>query len=625
MPFQQQISTTPSMSDRKPHSTTSVLSVLAPDFLINQHEARLDAFITKLTTALHTPNISPKTIAERTLELVNETTDSTVTGSSKRTLLSSSFQRALLIQLKHSLPDSEQHEQQQSDLHQQSPRLRSFDSALSLINASMHLVSLLQDRNLIDRRLPTQLFEFLFSLHSQRELESKVSEIRKGYEDLAIAARNGLLSEFNAIKLIETCIARDRAGCHPVLSGYLRLMLVTSLPPWHLSCMKRTMMYNQDMEQVDVDVLLKEHQNTTVDVALYRAFWTAQNGMRNPSKAESVEEWRKIAPCMERVISAFKTVPPNPAIFDDDNEIKNNVDDEDMKLTSSAANIAYNNTVVGKNGTTKTDMKRSNIPKNLTSPSILRLQIEDICVRRQVLAQYTIFLHHLETISGYTPTSKDTASIISGIEHCKSLFSPGAEGTRLKKQVYDLMNNDTDGKFKRFVSSILHRERRWIHWKKQTGYNHLNGKKATPATVFKRRKVRSKVGDRVMKSSRLGGGASGWKERQRAWMVPPPAERAQPLLERAQAEIWSRDVLKMELQEDMEDEDVTDDMKRKNDSKYVWRTLRMLCEEDIACLTKVSRSRKGTLDLEALVKDENERAPESANMKIESKVTVDGK
>lgn len=531
-------------------SAASVANLLNPVDFLSQHDARLDVLVSKITSALHSPDSTPDKLASLAYEYSSSAATSV---SSSRDLLSRAFHKAALISLRG------------GHVHNAEARLRAFDTSLILVDST---ISLLQEKR-IEARLPITLLEVTFSFHTQTELANRISTIRRRFEAIR-AAHPEKVAELYIIKSIMSCINRDQSGSNPVLSGYLRLILAASLPVWHPSGMNRRGQYNTS-NIPDYENVLKNEDAPDIDVALYKAFWGAQALVANPSMAESPPQWREAFFSIERVLSAFKAVPPSKEL------------DAFTPLSKD-----------------KTEKMRSRIPKYLTSPSILRLQLGDIRVRRHVLMQYAIFLHHLETVAGFIPSGKDTPTSKIGIEFCKKLFSIGGEGIKLRKQVYDVMNADCDGKYKRFVTSLLQRERRWLHWKKHTTYAHLSAKKVSAPTIFKRRKVRSKISEDGMMEREP---VSDWEARQKAWFVPSPSSRAAPLIERAKTELWSAEVLKMELKEDMEDEEVSEDMKRRNDSKYVWRTLRMLCEEDVACLVNVASQSNGFLDLEALVRE----------------------
>lgn len=589
-----ELTSSPNMSP--PQSSTHHAS-----YVLSKHDDFLDSFVARLSSTLRQPNTNPQKLADCAIDLFHEPALSSTPFKIKQDLLGHVFQKTLLSELKKFRSQFSE----RTDHHKASDpgsdeqlafRLKAFDSVFSLIDASIHLLSLPKYRDIISSRLPPQLVEFLLAMHSQVEIEARVHRIQSCFKEVryVCSQMDDRAYYLYILKAINFCISRDKSGCYPLLSGHLKLMLAAAVPAWHPSCTKRLMAYNEDIEDVDIENLLKEHHQASVDTALYRAFWTAQNAMKNPSKAESPEEWKRIASCMERVIAAFRTVSPiNTAEHED-------IDDDVEMSANSDSKVGVKGE--GKH-LLKSMSKQSLQTESLSSPSILRLQMEDIRVRRQVLVQYAIFLHHLEVVSSQKPTERDSSATLKAIEHCKLLFSPGGSGMRLKKQVFDVMNSDTDGKLKRFVNNLLQRERCWINLKKTTGYSHLTKTKAKASKIFKRRKVGSKpVGksSSSLKNRNDGGGLNGWKTRQRAWMLPSPSEREEILRDRANSELWSKDVLNMELKEDMNDEDVTEDTKRKNDSKYVWRTLRMLCEEDVTCLTRIS-GKKGAIDLEALV------------------------
>lgn len=568
--------------------------------LLAQHDARLDLFVTKLTSALHESTTTPTSLADHALKLAQDASyDSS--DFHRREILTRALNKTLLQEIQRSAGFSEK-------------------GALRLVDASIELAR----RDKILRQVPAHLLEVLFVSHSQKRLVEAIPAIRTRFEALRGTCTSRLSDAAYAIKSITSCMRQDsRASSirndfratNPIFFGHLYLMLDAALPPWHPSCARRQMSYSvtvfdEALAPYDLENAVKgQSSRSTMDIPLYRSFWTAYAAMKNPSLAESPAHWRHISACMDRVLSAFRTVPPIKELDElfsngsAEHKGRESKAEMDTTATESEKQDSKHNKTITVDGQKKQKYK-TRIPKHLTSPSILRLQIEDIKIRRHVLVQYAIFLHHLEVVSQQQSTEKDNAASKAGMDFCKTLFVPGGEGTRLKKSIFDIMSSDDGANFKHYVSGLLQRERHWINWKKNTGYGHLRRTSSVAPSVFKRRKVRSKISKYATESNRSTDNAP-WRMRQSAWVVPPAKERAQPLLERAQAELWSEDVLKMELKEDMDDADVTDSMKRKNDSKYVWRTLRMLCEENLQCITSVAQ-RDGTLDLEALIKTKQE-------------------
>lgn len=538
-----------------------------------QHDARLDVLVVKISSALQTPGQDAESLAKHAITCASSTSSG---AREPRELLSRALRKSTLNVLKGGMARGDAN-----------IRTKAFDASLALIDATIILV---RDK-LVDAVLPLALLEYVFTFHTQTELAERISAIRQRYEAFD-EARPEKLGDVYIIKSVMSCINRDQPGSNPVLSGRLRLMLAASLPVWHPSGMNRRAQFNT-VSPPDYESFLTKVETPGVDVALYKAFWRLQTLMANPSLAESAPQWREAHEAMLRVLVAFETIP---------------ISDENDSVSSP---YQPSTTPPPLPPMKKSSTMDCAIPKYLTAPTILRLQLADINVRRHVLMQYAVFLHHLEVVSSSkpsikeSPTGKETPvskAAKASHEFCKTLFELRGEGEKLRDRVYSVLETDSSGRYKRFLLSLLQRERKWIVWKKQqSGYAHLKRKAITVPETFKRRKIVS--AEAKSRSSRVHG-LPEWQERQRAWKAPPPSEHKEALVERGKAEFWSMDVLKMELQEDKEDEDVTEDMKRKNDSKYLWRTLRMLCDENVSCLMKLADSSNSNLDLEEILQQD---------------------
>lgn len=558
----------------KMEPTLTLPSVINTNDLLAQHDARLDLLVAKITSALQLPNAGADALAKHALDAA---TSPSATPKSTRELLARALRKTALNVLKSGSTRDD------SGLAPNTvARSKAFDTTLALIDATIVLVR----RRQLDAVLTLALLEYVFTFHTQTELADRITSIRLRYEAFR-AAEPEKVADFYMIKSVMSCINRDQPGCNPLLSGHLRLMLAASLPVWHASGMNRRAQINS-ANVPDYHSVLDSPQLPGVDIALYKAFWRAQTLMAEPSMAESAAQWREAHDAMTRVLLAFETIPVS--------------EQADSDLTASP-----------KNGKTTHDLHR--IPKYLTAPTILRLQMSDVQVRRHILMQYAIFLHHLQVMSTHVASSKDTPNSRACSIFCKSLFEPNAEGIKLQERVYSVLEEDCAGKFKRFAWSLLQRERRWITWKKHTGHGHLSVKGAVAPTVFKRRKVQTKSGDAASMARSRMLASRNWTDRQLAWKAPSAPVQREAVIERGRSEFWSMDVLKMELKEDRDDEELTEDIKRKNDSKYLWRTLRMVSEENLDYMVDLADEENDNgLDLDVLIR---ERKEETVSMEVE--------
>lgn len=418
-----------------------------------------------------------------------------------------------------------------------------FLDALAIVDYAIELV---RNRH-IDEELPCKLLEFVFTFCTRGQLSRGVDAIRDRFN--AYRQATSPRTPLYLIKAAMSCINRDQHGSDPVLSGRLRLILAAALPVWHPSGLNRRGQFN-DGNGIDVESEMENANTSDFDAALYKAFWGVQEFMQNPSLAENQEVWSKVRVLIDKILDTFETIniPTDPGIAPE-----------------------------------------SPSPKYMAAPSLLRLQLVDKHVRRHVLIQFVIFLHYLEAVGCTLPSEKDSPAAHKKFAFCNSLFESNGEGSVVKGRVYTLLDRDCAGKFKRFVASLIQRERKWIDWKKRTGYKHLKEPTGEAPRTFKRRRVLSPVPDSSEShtSQRRLDFPEEWVLRQKAWTVPPKSVRMDPLSDLSRLKVSTVQDLKNHLREDKEDSDITDDAKRLNNSKFVWRALRLLCEESIATVLQI--------------------------------------
>ncbi|CDF77546.1 THO complex subunit 1, putative [Chondrus crispus] len=465
-----------------------------------------------------------------------------------------------------------------------------FSNALAIVDCAVVLMR----NGHVEERLPWTLLEFVFSSCTRGQLSSGIGAIRERFDSYRRAATTAITHVY-VIKAAMSCINRDQHGSDPLLSGRLRLILAAALPVWHPSGLNRRG-HVYDGGKIDLGSEMENTKESDFDAALYKAFWGVQEFMQNPSLAENEDVWNTARVAIERILDTFETISTlrNPSVAPE-----------------------------------------SPSPKYMAAPSLLHLQLVDVRARRHVLIQLVIFLHYLEVIGQTAPSEKTTPSAYKKHGFCKSLFESDGKGTIIKGRVYALLDRDCPGKFKRFVVSLLQRERKWIDWKKRTGYKHLNAPRSEAPKEFKRRRVLSPVPDSLApdQSKRRPDGPEEWELRQAAWTVLPKSERIDPLRDPTRLKVSSIQDLKTQLQEDMEDPDITDDLKRIKNPKFVWRSLRLLCEESISTLLQITEplSEHG-VNLERCLAakdvpaaDEETKEAQEVKPDAESKIVVDTK
>jgi THO complex subunit 1 transcription elongation factor len=188
---------------------------------------------------------------------------------------------------------------------------------------------------------------------------------------------------------------------------------------------------------------------TTIDWALYKSFWGVQRYLANPKLVESPAGWEVVYSRITAILTAFETirVQPNPA----------------------------------------PPAPETRWPKYLTSPTLLRLQLSDINLRRSVLIQYAILLHHLELNVAVLSRSPDVRNQENG-KYAAALFastavqrqasqSPASQaapphsgnGDRLAYRVLThlaSLDGDKNGNgLSDFLTTCRAREACWMTWK----------------------------------------------------------------------------------------------------------------------------------------------------------------
>lgn len=538
------------MDGKETNTNRSTSDVFNSKDIFDQHSkfGTCIDYVDKISDVLHAPNVSPHELAKIAISSVP------TSQPHPRDFLSLAFRTAMLNVLQPALTNGD--------------RKVIFSLALKLVDASICMVS----ERAVDTFLPPVLLEFLFVFNTQAELSEQIPAIRQRFEAFHAVAHDGKV--LFMIKAAMSCINRDKPGSNPRLTGYFRLMLAAALPTWHASGLSRRMQFC-DSNAIDYDSIISGQKAHDFDAELYRSFWRAQTVLSNPRLLESPAGWRNLSEAISHVLSAIETLRPETKAADN-------------------TNLMSDTTAVQ-----KPNQEYLTIPKYLTSPSILRLQLEDIRVRRQVLTQYAILLHLLDLGVPILQPSKPHQTALPLTKTFNNLLNQG-DGSLLKSRVLHALDNDS-AKFRRFVTSLLRKERRWVHWKRKLGFNHLSRKGVSASPLFKRRKTKSVIGESEFEWLDY---AKGWKERQSAWKLPLQEERLHVIKERGTEAPWSAEIFMMEVREDMRDTDITDDMKRKNDGKYVWRSLRTLFEEEINGAITVSTQGGSGCDLEALISDE---------------------
>ncbi|KAI0560693.1 THO complex subunit 1 transcription elongation factor [Gracilaria domingensis] len=402
---------------------------------------------------------------------------------------------------------------------------------------ALHVVDIATSLSLkerLDQHAPVTYLHYLFSFITLDDIVANLDAVRKRITALPRTPRRQLYF----IKLFQSAIERDTHGLNAIRSGRLRLMLAESLRAWHPSGMNRRGAYA--IHPIAYDPL----PESNVDAALYNALWGLQKFLQNPSIAETERLWKEAASSLDTVISAFES----------------------------------------------TAVRSDTVPHGVdypTSPNVLNLQLADTHFRRHMLVQYAIFLHHLETTGSLPIGEKDTHAVRQNADFCGKLFGRNGSGEQLKHRVLALLEKDDGNRLKHFVQSLLQREKVWLRWKR-TNYSHLETGVAKSPTVFKKRTVLWHQKDKTT-------GFNNWLQRIKSLETAPEnGDIYAALFDRSP--VPGVKELKQALQEDLDDAELDEGSKRKNDRKFKWRSLRTLMDEDVAVLRRLSESIELNLD-----------------------------
>lgn len=426
-------------------------------------------------------------------------------------------------------------------------------------------------RSSVDGSLCCVLLEYIFTFCSQRELREAITAIRDRLVDMGnsgvrkFAPKLKNCGHFAMLKAGLMCVERDRSGGDSAFSGRLRIMLASALPVWDKSGLNINGAYSVGNvtgfakgSPESEEKVYEEGDGASVDYALHRTFWGLQRFMANPPLAELDPHWTEARTAMESVLAALEVTavskdPPPPSLT--------------MRF-----------------------------PKFLTSPSLIRFQLTDAYLRRHVLTQYLIFLHHLNMIGSglFRATSRDASQ--ERVKFCAELFKSGGEGEALESRVLALLARNDDDKYVPFLSGLLLRERQWVSWKANRcpslGRSALPTRKSTSGPPRRKRiDVREESdmqsGMSIEKARwQTPTGKKDWELRQDAWQIMTSEERLAALKDPERNVTPSVADFEEMLRADKTGES-DEDMKRKNDPKFLWRGVRVLRAQSLSALHAV--------------------------------------
>ena len=171
----------------------------------------------------------------------------------------------------------------------------------------------------------------------------------------------------------------------------------------------------------------------SVEYTLYMRFWDLQRFSSNPSLPfEKIKQWKEFKADVDAILSAFE-------------KFALKTDPGTTGGLSAASSAAYLSTTTVYN------------PKFLTSSRLLRLQLQDPELRRNVLCQILIICDRMLSPEAKMPDAYRTSKAIAATATLEDMCSRALNLLRSTKP---------DGPaFTRGVQHVLERERVWVQWK----------------------------------------------------------------------------------------------------------------------------------------------------------------
>ncbi|PXF47610.1 THO complex subunit 1 [Gracilariopsis chorda] len=393
---------------------------------------------------------------------------------------------------------------------------------------ALHVVDIatkLSIKGRVDQCAPITLMHYAFSFVTIDDIADNLEAIRQRIRAIPRAP----LPQLFFIKLFKSVIERDIYGLHAERSGRLRVMLAESLRTWHPSGMNLRGTYGT--RPVFHSPLPESH----IDSALYNAIWGLQKFLQNPSLAEAESTWKEASVLLSTVLSVFETTPVNRDI--------------------TPPGVEYS-----------------------TSPHILEMQLADAHFRRELLVQYAIFLHHVETTGLLPVSSREKERGNQNAQFLRELFNHNNEGDRLKSRVMALLKRYDGWDLFYFLQSLLQRERVWVRWKKTSNYSNIKTATVSPSSIFKKRTV-------LWHQQHTSSSRKEWLKR----------------IEALEGSSKDDDIFKAvydrgpspglkELKLATHGDGAVEDSESKDGRNFNWRALRTLMDEDVGALKKLSSS-----------------------------------
>lgn len=435
-------------------------------------------------------------------------------------------------------------------------------------------------------------------------------------------------SKMAMLRIANYLLRRLSASHHTVLCGRVMMFLAYAFPLSERSGVNLLGSYNEgnstDFEDESTfddtmrttssdPVAASSTDRHAVNYTLYSRFWELQRFFmsrvdRVGGCASDVKTWTQFTEVANVVLTAFESNPFSQA---------------DLDRESMAARASKRRKTSDAMDTEMEDLDSTNTTsgsffptKYLSSSRLLRLQLTDPTLRRNVLCQFSVLLNSLKQL-------RHTHGIAAPIsESLLKKFEDKSTGlVALEYRVEQLLRNTPpDGeKFVQDVDHILARERNWIQWKqaKCPNFERQPTDESEAQDPEELARVRAKAARVSRVQTEVKANRQLWRSNISKWQDTLSTAEANPT---PATEVFMED---MEVAIDPEN-CIEEDYHPKNDPAYCWRGFRLLARTNLEALEKIENGKLEDL-VSFLVKrrtgsaneDQSQEKEEDANNEVQ--------
>ncbi|GBG28663.1 THO complex subunit 1 [Hondaea fermentalgiana] len=415
------------------------------------------------------------------------------------------------------------------------------------------------------------------------------------------------------LRIANYLLRRLSASHHTVLCGRVMMFLAYAFPLSERSGVNLLGSYNEDnltefedetsfdesTRAADADpVVSSSTDRQAVNYTLYSRFWELQRFFmtridRAGGCARDVKTWTSFAEVANVVLTAFESNPFSQADLDREalaaRASKRRRVSADATMDTAAADgdsaamqletEEGSEGVIGEEGSSA----RGFFPtKYLSSSRLLRLQLTDPTLRRNVLCQFSVLLNSLDQIR----QGSAAASVPVALQ--KKLEDKTSGVAVLRARVKDLLRNtppDGDG-FVADLSHVLSRERNWIKWKQAKCPNFERfATSETTSALDEQDEARERA-----KKARAARAKSKVKANRQLWRSGLAGTWEEKLSESNPTPATDDFIQDMEVAIDP-DNCIEEDYHPKNDPTYCWRGFRLLARSRLDALEKIENGK----------------------------------